>query len=106
MEGASYLLFCFNHFKLQNLCGATKCHTGHICMANSSSKGVLPPSQGSVVESDIFVEMKSRCTKAGKQCFSAMFSCKQVSCCFEQVSVNLGLCAIGIFRAWSVSKES
>lgn len=78
-------------------------HIGHIVMANSSSKAVLPTSQASVVESDIFAGVQRQ---AGKQCFSALFSCKQVSVVLEQVSLNLGLCAIGIFHAWTVSKES
>lgn len=81
-------------------------HSDPCDKGNSSSKAVLPPSQASVVESDIFVEMKSRCAKVRKQCFSALFSCKKVSVVLEQVSVNLGLCAFGIFHTWTVSKES
>lgn len=95
MEGVSYLLFCFNHFKLQNLCCVTSFTLVTFSWQMLLAKQFLPPSQASVVESVTFVEMKSRCAEAGKQCSSALFACKQVSV-LEQVSVNLGLCAIGI----------
>lgn len=38
--------------------------------------------------------------------FCRVFPCKQVSAVLEQASMNLGLCAIGFFHAWTVSKES
>lgn len=82
MEGVSYLLFCFNRFKSQNL----RCATNFILVTFSwhiLAKQFLSPSQASVAKSDIFVEMN-------------MFACKQVSV-LEQVSVNLGLCAIWRF---------
>lgn len=65
MEGASYLLFCFNHVRLQNVNTVLydQFHIHCVFMTSSSSKAVLPSNQTSLVESDIFVDMKNRCTE-------------------------------------------